>query len=124
MSGDAIKVWDVAAGTELHSQKTKYGKTGMEKLNSLNSLGCVFGCGNKQQAQEAQRLKNFKQSASKIAVSANGQFAAVGQPDKAVTIYDAPSGREVRELAFKAIPEAENSSLAFSAFGTNPSTTY
>jgi WD40 repeat protein len=115
VGGDAVKVWDVTAGTELRSQKTKYGKSGMEKLNSLNSVGCVFGCGNKQQKQEAQRLKNFKMSASKIAVSANGRFAAVGQPDKAVEIYDAQSGQEIRELTFKAIPQAENSSLAFSA---------
>jgi WD40 repeat protein len=117
VSGDAIKVWDVAAGTELRSQKTQYGKSGMEKLNSLDSLGCVFGCGNKQRNQEAQRLKDFKLSASKIAVSANGQIAAVGQPDKAVKVYDASSGREVRELPFKALPEAENSSLAFSTDG-------
>ena len=115
VSGDAVKVWDVSAGTELRSQKTKYGKSGMEKLNSLDSFGCFFGCGNKQRKQEEQRLKNFKMSASKIAVSANGQVAAVGQPDKAVKIYDAQSGRELRELPFKAIPEAENSSLAFSA---------
>ncbi len=54
-------------------------------------------------------------SASKIAVSSNGQVAAVGQPDKAVEVYDATGGRELRELGFKAIPEAENSSLAFSA---------
>jgi WD40 repeat protein len=115
VSGDAVKVWDVSAGTELRSQKTQYGKSGMEKLNSLDSLGCMFGCGNKQRKQEEQRLKNFKLSASKIAVSSNGQVAAVGQPDKAVKIYDPQSGREVRELPFKAIPEAENSSLAFSA---------
>ncbi len=115
VSGDAVKVWDVSAGTELRSQKTKYGKSGMEKLNSLDSLGCMFGCGNKQRKQEEQRLKNFKLSASKIAVSSNGQVAAVGQPDKAVEIYDAQGGRELRELSFKAIPEAENSSLAFSA---------
>lgn len=115
VSGDAVKVWNVSAGTELLSQKTKYGKSGMEKLNALNSFGCVFGCGNKQRKQEEQRLKNFKLSASKIAVSSNGQVAAVGQPDKAVKIYDAQSGREVRELPFKTIPEAENSSLAFSA---------
>jgi len=115
VSGDAVKVWDVSAGTELHSQKTQYGKSGMEKLNSLDSFGCVFGCGDKQRKQEAQRLKNFKMSASKIAVSSNGQFAAVGQPDKAVKIYDAQGGRELRELSFKAVPEAENSSLAFSA---------
>ncbi len=113
-SGDSVKVWDVAAGTELHSQKTKYEKGGMEKLNSMPSFS-LFGGGDKQQKQEAQRLKNFKLSASKIAVSSNGQFAAVGQPDKAIKIYDAPSGREVRELTFKAIPAAENSSLAFSA---------
>jgi WD40 repeat protein len=115
VGGDAVKVWDVSAGTELRSQKTQYGKSGMEKLNSLNSLGCVFGCGNKQQKQEAQRLKNFKMSASKIAVSSNGQLAAVGQPDKAVKLYDTQSGRELPDLAFKAIPGAENSSLAFSA---------
>ena len=115
VSGDAVKVWDVSAGTELRSQKTKYGKSGMEKLNALDSFGCLFGCGNKQKKQEEQRLKNFKLSASKIAVSSNGQVAAVGQPDKAVKLYDAQSGREVRELPFKTIPEAENSSLAFSA---------
>ncbi|MGI8897126.1 MAG: WD40 repeat domain-containing protein, partial [Pyrinomonadaceae bacterium] len=115
VSGDAVKVWDVAAGTELRSQGTKYGKSGMEKLDSIDSFGCLFGCADKQQKQEAQRLKNFKLSASKIAVSSNGQLAAVGQPDKAVKIYDAQNGREVRELPFKAIPEAENSSLAFSA---------
>jgi WD40 repeat protein len=86
----------------------------MEKLNSMPSFS-LFGGGDKQQKQEAQRLKNFKLSASKIAVSANGQFAAVGQPDKAVELYDAQSGRQLRELPFKAIPEAENSSLAFSA---------
>jgi WD40 repeat protein len=117
VGGDAVKVWDVSAGTELRSQKTQYGKSGMEKLSSLDSIGCVFGCGNKQRNQEAQRLKDFKMSASKIAVSSNGQVAAVGQPDKAVKIYDAQSGREVRDLPFKAIPEAENSSLAFSADG-------
>jgi WD40 repeat protein len=115
-SGDAVKVWDVSAGTELRSQKTKYGSTGMEKLNSMPSFS-IWGGGDKQQKQEAQRLKNFKLSASKIAVSSNGQVAAVGQPDKAVKIYDAQSGREVRDLPFKAIPEAENSSLAFSADG-------
>src|SRR5712671_2379707 len=115
VSGDAVKVWDVSAGTELHSQKTKYGKSGMEKLNSLDSLGCMFGCGDKQRKQEEQRLKNFKMSASKIAVSPNGQIAAVGQPDKALKVYDAQSGREVRDLSFNATPEAENSSLAFSA---------
>lgn len=115
VGGDAVKVWDVLAGTELRSQKTQYGKSGMETLNSLSSLGCVFGCGNKQRKQEEQRLKNFKMSASKIALSANGQIAAVGQPDKAIKIYDAQSGQEVRELPFKATDESENSSLAFSA---------
>ncbi len=115
VSGDAVTVWDVSAGTELRSQKTRYGKSGMEKLNSLSSFGCVFGCGNKQRKQEEQRLKNFKMSASKIAVSSNGQVAAVGQPDKGVEIYNAQGRREMRELPFKASPEAENSSLAFSA---------
>ena len=115
VSGDAIKVWNVSAGTELRSQKTQYGKSGMEKLNSISSIGCVMGCGNKERKQEEQRLKNFKMSASKIAVSSNGQIAAVGQPDKAIKIYDAQSDREIRELSFNATPEAENSSLAFSA---------
>ncbi|HEY6119044.1 MAG TPA: WD40 repeat domain-containing protein, partial [Pyrinomonadaceae bacterium] len=114
VSGDAVKVWDISAGTELRSLKTRYGKTGMEKLNSLPSFS-LWGGGDKQQKQEAQRLKNFKLSASKIAVSLSGQVAAVGQPDKAVEIYDTQAGHEPRELTFKAIPEAENSSLAFSA---------
>src|SRR5882672_8591891 len=35
VGGDAVKVWDVSAGTELRSQKTQYGSTGMEKLHSL-----------------------------------------------------------------------------------------
>lgn len=116
VGGDAVKVWDVSAGTELRSQKTKYGKSGMEKLNSMPSFS-IMGGGDKERKQELQRQKNFKMSASKIAVSSNGQFAAVGQPDKAVEVYDAQGGRELRELAFKAIPEAENSSLAFSADG-------
>ena len=30
VGGDAVKVWDVSAGTELRSQKTQYGKSGME----------------------------------------------------------------------------------------------
>ena len=114
VGGDAVKVWDVSAGTELRSQKTQYAKTGMEKVNSMPSFS-IWGGGDKQRKQEAQRLKDFKLSASKIAVSSNGQIAAVGQPDRAVKIYDPQSGREVRELPFKAIPEAENSSLAFSA---------
>ena len=113
VGGDAVKVWDVSAGAESRSQKTKYGSTGMEKLNSMPSFS-IWGGGDKQQKQEAQRLKNFKLSASKMAVSSNGQFAAIGQPDKAVKLYDAQSGRELRDLPFKAIPEAENSSLAFS----------
>src|SRR6185295_10178728 len=54
---------------------------------------------------------------SKMAVSSNGQIAAVAQPDKAARVYDAASVREVRELSFKALPEAENSTLAFSADG-------
>ena len=86
----------------------------MEKLNSMPSFS-LFGGGDKERKQELQRQKNFKMSASKIAVSSNGQLAAVGQPDKAVKLYDAQSGRELRDLPFKAIPESENSSLAFSA---------
>jgi WD40 repeat protein len=50
-----------------------------------------------------------------MAVSQNGRLAAVGQPDKGFRIYDASEGRELRELVFKALPEAESSSLAFSA---------
>jgi len=113
VGGDAVKVWNVSAGTELRSQKTQYGKSGMEKLNSMPSFS-VFGGGDKERKQELQRQKNFKMSASKIAVSANGLLAAVGQPDKAVKLYDAESGRELRDLLFKAVPESENSSLAFS----------
>jgi len=65
----------------------------------------------KQARAAAATIKNFRQSASKIAVSANGQAAAIGQPDKAIKIYDAQSGRELRELSFKANPQTENSSL-------------
>jgi FOG: WD40 repeat len=113
VSGDSVKMWDLAAGTELGSQNTKYEKSGGEKVGSLS----VFGA-SKQEKQQQQRFKNFRQSASKIAVSANGQAAAIGQPDKAIKIYEAQSGREMRELAFKASPQAENSSLAFSADAT------
>jgi WD40 repeat protein len=109
VSGDAVKMWDVAAGTELGSRKTKYAKGGLEKLNLS-----IFMAGDKRQQQDYQRFKNSKLSASKIAVSSNGQFAAIGQPDKAIKIFEAQTGREVRELPFKAIPEAENSTLAFS----------
>src|SRR5882672_5839199 len=59
VSGDAVKVWDVSAGTELRSQKTKYGKSGMERLNSMPSFS-VFGGGDKERKQELQRQKNFK----------------------------------------------------------------
>ena len=114
VSGDAIKVWDVSTGAELRSQKTQYGKSGMEKLNSMPSFS-LFGGGDKERKQELQRMKNFKLSASKIAVSSNAEIAAVGQPDREVRVYDPQSAREVRPLSFKAIPEAENSSLAFSA---------
>jgi WD40 repeat protein len=113
VSGDAVKVWDVAGGTELRSQKTKYGKSGREKLDALDSIGCLFGCG--EQKKESQRIRNFKLSAAKIALSSNGLLAAVGQPDKVVKIYDSQSGREIRDLPFKTIPETENSSVAFSA---------
>ena len=114
-SGDAIKVWDVATGRELSSQKTKYDKSGMEKYDSFRSFS-IFGR-DKREVQQAEWQKNLKLSASKIIVSPGGQLAAVGQPDKAVRIYDARSGRELRELTFKAIPDAENSSIAFSSDG-------
>jgi WD40 repeat protein len=110
VGGDAVKVWDVSSGGELRSQQTQYGKSSLEKFGSFS----IFGAG-KGQKQEQQRLRNLKMSASKIALSANGQLAAVGQPDKAIKIYDAQSGRELRDLPFKASPESENSSLAFSA---------
>ena len=42
-----------------------------------------------------------------------GDLAAVGQPDKPIRIYHANTGRELRELTFKALPEAEHSSIAF-----------
>ncbi|HSE21784.1 MAG TPA: WD40 repeat domain-containing protein, partial [Pyrinomonadaceae bacterium] len=113
VSGDSVKMWDVAAGTELGSQKTKYEKSGGEKLGSMSIFGST-----KQEKQQQQRFKNFRQSASKIAVSANGQAAAIGQPDKAIKIYDAQGGRETRELPFKASPQTENSSLAFSEDAT------
>src|SRR6266536_3609425 len=59
VGGDAVRVWDVSAGTELRSQKTQYGKSGIEKLNSMPSFS-IWGGGDKQQKQEAQRLRNFK----------------------------------------------------------------
>ena len=115
VSGDSIKVWDVAAGSELDTQKTKYEKSGREKLASAGSFS-IFG-GNNKEKQAQERIKNFRLSAAKIAVSANGQVAAIGQPEKALKIYDAQSGREVRELSFKASSQSENSSFAFSADG-------
>ena len=99
VSGDSVKMWDVAAGTELGSQKTKYEKSGGEKLGSLS----IFGA-SKQEKQQQQRFKNFRQSASKIAVSANGQAAAIGQPDKAIKIYDAQSGREIAGINIQGEP--------------------
>ena len=44
-------------------------------------------------------------------------MAAVGQPDKGIRLYHASNARELRELTFKALPETEHSSLAFSADG-------
>lgn len=112
-SGDSIKVWDVRVGSEVRSQNTRYEKSGREKFNKIADFS-IFGGKDKRLVQEERRVKKFKLSASKIAVSLNGQLAAVGQPDGEVKIYDAQSGREVRELPFKAVPEAENSSIAFS----------
>src|SRR5687768_7618163 len=114
-SGDAVKVWDVASGNELRSQQTKYDKSGMEKWDSIRYFS-IFGR-DKRETQQAEWQKNLKLSASKITVSTEGQLAAVGQPDKGIWIYDAASGRELRELTFKALPETEHSSLAFSAGG-------
>src|SRR5262249_49141388 len=86
---------------------------GLEKFSAI----AIVGGGNKERKQELERVKNFKLSASKIAVSSNGQVAAIGQTDKAVEVYEAQTGRKLRALAFKAIPEAENSSRAYSADG-------
>jgi WD40 repeat protein/uncharacterized caspase-like protein len=115
VSGDSVKVWDVASGKELRSQKTKYDKSGMEKWDSFRSFS-IFGR-DKRETQQAEWQKNLKLSASKITVSHGGQLAAVGQPDKGIWLYDATSGRELMELTFKASPETEHSSLAFSANG-------
>ena len=114
-SGDAVKVWDVASGNELRTQQTKYDKSGMEKWDSFRSFS-IFGR-DKRETQQAEWQKNLKLSASKINVSAGGQLAAVGQPDKGIRIYDASTGRELRELTFKALPDTEHSSLAFSSEG-------
>src|SRR5688500_8961573 len=114
-SGDLIKVWDLSNGNELRSVKTKYDKSGMEKYDSIRSFS-IFGR-DKRETQQAEWQKNLKLSASKINVSAGGQLAAVGQPDKGIRIYDASTGRELRELTFKALPETEHSSLALSADG-------
>lgn len=113
--GDSIKVWDLSTGNEITSQKTKYDKSGMEKYDSFRSFS-IFGR-DKRETQQAQWQKNLKLSASKIVVSANGEIAAVGQPDKAIRIYDAKTARELRQLAFNALPEAEHSSVAFSPDG-------
>jgi WD40 repeat protein/uncharacterized caspase-like protein len=111
-SGDSIKVWDVTSGTELRSQKTRYDKSGMEKFDSFRGFS-IFGR-DKRDTHQADWQKNLKLSGSKMVVSFDGRLAAVGQPDKPVRIYDTTVGRELRELAFRAIPEAENSSVAFS----------
>ena len=114
-SGDAVKVWDIASGNELRSQQTKYDKSGMEKWDSFRSFS-IFGR-DKRETQQAEWQKNLKLSASRIIVNPQGQFAAVGQPDKGIWIYDASTGRALRELIFKALPETEHSSVAFSAEG-------
>ena len=115
VSGDAIKVWDVASGNEVRSIKTKYDKSGMEKWDSFRSFS-IFGR-DKRETQQAEWQKNLKLSASRIIVSQGGQFAAVGQPDKNIWVYDAANGRELKQLTFRASPETEHSSLAFSANG-------
>ena len=112
-SGDSVKVWDLSTGNELRSQKTKYDKSGMEKYDSIRSFS-IFGR-DKRETQQAEWQKNLKLSASRIVVSGKGDLAAVGQPDKPIRIYHANTGRELRELTFKALPEAEHSSIAFSS---------
>src|SRR5687767_11701557 len=114
-SGDLIKVWDLSNGNELRSVKTKYDKSGMEKYDSIRSFS-IFGR-DKRETQQAEWQKNLKLSASKISISARGDLAAVGQPDKPIRIYDAKTGSELRELALKALPEAEHSSIAISSDG-------
>ena len=115
VSGDAIKVWDVASGNELRSVKTKYDKSGMEKWDSFRSFS-LFGK-DKRETQQAEWQKNLKLSASKIVINREGQVAAVGQPDKGVWIYDVTNGHELKQLTFQALPETEHSSLAFTANG-------
>src|SRR5687768_1062376 len=114
-SGDAVKVWDIASGQELRSQKTKYDKSGMEKWDTFRSFS-IFGR-DKRETQQAEWQKNLKLSASKITVDHRGQLAAVGQPDKGIWIYDATSGRELRAVMLKALPDTEHASIAFSANG-------
>lgn len=116
VSGDAIKVWDVASGNELSSLRTKYDKSGMEKWDSFRSFS-IFGGKDKRETQQAAWQKNLKLSASKIVVSREGQVAAVGQPDKGIWIYDVTNRRELKQLTFQASPETEHSSLAFTANG-------
>ena len=60
VSGDAVKVWDVSAGTELRSQKTQYGKSGMEKLNSLDSLWLYFRLWEQATETRGATLKEFQ----------------------------------------------------------------
>ncbi len=110
VSGDAVKVWDVASGKELRTQKTKYDKSGMEKWDSFRSFS-LFGK-DKREVQQAEWQKNLKLSASRISISPGGQLAAVGQPDKGYWIYDATSGRELRQLQFLALEGTEHSTLA------------
>ncbi|MGH9880087.1 MAG: WD40 repeat domain-containing protein, partial [Pyrinomonadaceae bacterium] len=93
-SGDSIKVWDISTGSELRSQNTKYDKSGMEKYDSFRSFS-IFGR-DKRETEQAKWQKKLKLSASKIVVNSDGQLAAVGQPDKAIRIYDAKTGRELR----------------------------
>ncbi|MCA1634115.1 MAG: caspase family protein [Acidobacteria bacterium] len=115
VSGDSVKVWEVGTGVEVRSLKTKYEKSGMEKYDTFRSFS-IFGT-DKRETQQAEWQKNLKRSGSKMAVSPDGRLAAVGQPEKIVRLYDVPGGRELRELTFTAVPEAESSSLAFSPDG-------
>src|SRR5262249_31876244 len=63
VSGDSVKVWDLVSGNELRSLKTKYEKSGREKAGLF---GSVFGK-SKEEKLEAERIKNFRLSGSKMA---------------------------------------------------------
>src|SRR5258706_674710 len=59
VGGDAVKVWDVSAGAESRSQKTKNGSTRLGKPSSMPSFS-LSGGGGKQQKAKAPRLKKLQ----------------------------------------------------------------